>query len=293
MKPAPFDYVRAETLEHALAVLSEHGEEVKVLAGGQSLLPLMNFRLAVPSVILDIGRLDELAQLTSEGGATTIGALVRHRAMETSNIKGAAGDLFRLAGRWIGHLPVRLRGTVGGSLAHADPAAEWCSVMHVLDARVHLRSSQAERDVPITGFLEGFLTTALHADELVVRIDVPTVARTARAGFSEYSRRSGDFALALAAVVVDIDGDAIRTARITVGGGPDGPFRAQAAEERLAGASPADRVSVEEAARLAGEALDCPSTPVISPAGRRRLVRTCVLRALEQAAGTDRRGIAA
>lgn len=283
MKPPPFDYVRAESIDHAVAVLHEHGDEVKVLAGGQSLIPLLNLRLAVPSIILDVGPLSDLATAKGDDSVVTVGALVRHHDLETSTVRGAAGDLFRLAGRWIGHLPIRLRGTVGGSLAHADPTAEWCSVMHVLDARVGLRNADGRRSVPISEFFQGFLTTAVEPTDLLEVVEVPLPGSTARAGFSEYSRRSGDFALALAAALIDTDGESVTGARITIGGGGDRPVRAERAEQRLLGAPVVDPSAVAEAAQLASESIECPDTDVISGVGRRRLIRSCVARALRQA----------
>ena len=197
MKPPPFEYAAPETLDEALALLAEHGDEAKVLAGGQSLVPLLNFRLTRPSLVVDLNRLDGLDHL--EGGR--IGALVRMRHVEQE----AQQPLLRRAASLVGHAQIRNRGTVCGSVAHADPAAELPCALLALGARVRLRSARGERELPIDDFLVGTYWTALEPDELLVEIDVPEQPPGTRSAFLEHARVHGDFALAGAAVLVRPD----------------------------------------------------------------------------------------
>ena len=197
MKPPPFAYAAPRSLEEALALLAEHGDEAKVLAGGQSLVPLLNFRMTRPALLVDINRVPGLDGL--DGGA--IGALVRTRRLE----REAAQPLLRRAASFVGHPQIRTRGTVCGSVAHADPAAELPCALLALGARVRLASARGERELPIAAFLLGTYWTALEPDELVVGIDVPEQPAGTRSAFVEHSRVHGDFALAGAAVLARPD----------------------------------------------------------------------------------------
>ncbi len=194
MKPPPFEYVAPRTLDEALAVLAEYGDDAKVLAGGQSLVPLLNFRLTRPAVLVDINRVEGLGRM--EGGA--IGALVRTRRAE----RDAAEPLLRRAAAFVGHPQIRSRGTVCGSVAHADPAAELPCALLALDACARLRSVRGVRELPIGELVLGPFTTALAPDELLVELEVPARPTDSMVGFAEHARVHGDFALAGAAVVV-------------------------------------------------------------------------------------------
>jgi aerobic carbon-monoxide dehydrogenase medium subunit len=282
VKPGPLTFVRAETVEHVLDLLASHGDETRVIAGGQSLMPLLNMRLAQPSVVVDIGRLDELNTM-SQSDTVHVGALVRHRHLEQWSAPGPTAALLRAAGSHIGHLPIRIRGTFGGSLAHGDPAAEWCLICHVLDAQVHLRSASSSRSIPASEFFEGFLTTAKSDDELVIGAELPRLPHDTRVGFSEYSRRAGDFALALAAAVCRIVDDQVADARVAVGDGSTIPARSRAAEAALIGAQAGDAEAVETAVQEAVAVLEPHATPHCSPPTRRRLASACVRRAVRQA----------
>ena len=202
MKPAPFDYVRAQSVDHALAVLAEGGD-VKPLAGGQSLVPAMNFRLARFERLLDLNPLAELATIRLQAGELRIGALTRQRAIEHSSLVREHAPLLAEATRHIAHAPIRSRGTIGGSLAHADPAAEDPAVMLALDASFVLRRRQGERVVAAGDFFRGVFTTALEPDELLTEIRIPVARPGQSFAFEEHSRRLGDFAIIGVAVALE------------------------------------------------------------------------------------------
>jgi CO/xanthine dehydrogenase FAD-binding subunit len=265
VKPAPFAYEAPRSVDAALALL---GEDAKALAGGQSLVPLLNFRLARPARVVDLNGIAALAYLRRAGGVLRIGALTRQATLERSRLVARGWPLLAQAVRHVGHPAIRSRGTVGGSVAHADPAAELPVALAALDARFHLRSARGERTLGWREFFRGPLTTALEPDELLVEIEVPASPPGARAGFAEHARTHGDFAIAGAAVV--------RAGRehagiALLGAGP-APVRATDAERALlAGAGAA------EAAALAAAALD--------DGPRRALVAALVREAIEEAAG--------
>ena len=283
MKPARFDYHQARSVAEALSVLDRCGPEAKVLAGGQSLVPAMNFRLARPSVLVDINRVGELARLTDEGGALRVGSMVRHAAFEHPVDDGPLGRLLSMAARHVGHLPIRIRGTFGGSLAHADPAAEWCVIAMLLDAEMEAAGSGGARRIPAADFFRTVFTTALEPDELLVEARLPKPAPSTRVGFQQFSRRAGDFAVAMAAVALDVRGGRVAEARIALGGVSDRPVRAAGAEEALAG-GPAERGALAEAAEAAAREVDPIEDIHGSAEYRRDLVRVLTRRALEQAA---------
>ena len=283
MKPAPFEYFAPDTVEEALGLLREHGDEAKVLAGGQSLVPAMNFRLARPAVIVDIGRLGELAAIDdSAPGAVTVGARVRHLDLERNRIGGPLGRLLADTARWVGHYPIRVRGTFGGSLAHADPAAEWCVLARALDAEMGCRSTDGARTVAAADFFEMVFTTALEPHELLERVTLPRLPDSFGVGMAEFARRFGDFAIVLAVAAVDRDGEGIRSARIALGGVEGRPVLAAAAEQALAGVE-ASPDAIAAAAAAAADSVDPVGDIHGSPEYRRDLVRTMVTRALEQA----------
>lgn len=223
MKAAPFRYERPTTLDDALAVLhdaTEASEEAKALAGGQSLIPLLALRLARPTVVVDLNHLAELAAITVAGDELSIGALVRHQHLCDHPLISRHAPLLARAAGHIGHRPIRARGTIGGSLAHADPAAELPLVCQVLDASVSVASAAGgTRRVPLSEVFTGPLQTVLGPTELIVAVHVPTAAARRDAGFAELARRPGDFALVLAAAAVTIDADgSCRQASVAVGG---------------------------------------------------------------------------
>ena len=284
MKPASFEYHAPRTVEEALHLLREHQDEAKVLAGGQSLVPAMNFRLARPAVLVDIGRLGELEGIDqSDPHHVTIGARVRHLDLEHNTIGGPLGRLLAETGRWVGHYPIRVRGTFGGSLAHADPAAEWCALACALDAEMHCRSLSDTRVVGAGDFFEQMIfTTSLEADELLERIRLPKLSDACGVGVAEFARRWGDFAIVLAIAVVEREGDSIGRARIALGGVGGGPVRASNAEAALKG-RPFTAEAIAGAAAAAAEEVD-PNGDIHGSADYRRdLVRTMVKRALGQA----------
>jgi carbon-monoxide dehydrogenase medium subunit len=303
VKPAPFDYACPGTLEDALALLADGGEDAKVLAGGQSLLPAMNLRLARPSLLVDIGRVPGLDRVEVGDDAVAIGATARHRTLELDRtVPGALGHLLRDAGGLIGHVPIRMRGTFGGSLAHADPASEWPLVALAADARLEARSVRGHRTIPAPEFFVSVFTTALAPDEVLARAVLPLPSPAARAGFAELSRRAGDFALVACAALVDHSGDAAPVARVALGGVADRPVRSAAAEAVLheLAAGPATSHTVAAAARAAGAA----AAAEVEPRGdlhanadtRRALVAAMVRRAVTDAwsrGGPERAGVAA
>ncbi|MDO8212495.1 xanthine dehydrogenase family protein subunit M [Conexibacter sp. CPCC 206217] len=247
MKPAAFDYAAPRTLDEALALL-DGDDDAKAIAGGQSLVPVMNFRLATPARLVDLNGIAELTYLRRRDGALRIGALTRHATLEHSELVARAAPLLRQAVKHVGHPAIRTRGTIGGSCSHADPTAELPVALTALDARFHLRSRTGERVLEASDFFVSQLTTALEEGELVVEIEIPPLPPGARTAFEEYARTHGDWAICGAAVVVAPEHAAIAL----LGAGPT-PRRASAAEAALlAGASAA------EAAALAGALLADP-----------------------------------
>src|SRR5881628_249850 len=203
MKPAAFDYFTPVTVDEAVALLAEHGGEAKPLAGGQSLIPAMNFRLARPAALVDLNRIPELSYVRAEpdGGALVIGAMTRQRALERSDVVRRAAPLMAEAMPYVAHPQIRNRGTVGGSVAHADPAAELPAVTLALEARFRARSRSGERTIPAAEFFKGLLETALEPDELLVEIAIPHSPARSGYAFAEVARRHGDYALVGVAAV--------------------------------------------------------------------------------------------
>jgi CO/xanthine dehydrogenase FAD-binding subunit len=271
LKPAPFEYLAPRSVDEALSQL---GDDVAPLAGGQSLVPLLNFRLARPAVIVDLNGIDSLAGLGRDdaSGALRIGAMTRQAAVERSELVADGWSLLRQAVRFAGHPQTRSRGTVGGSVAHADPAAELPAALLALDAVFHLRSASGSRTVSASDFFVGPLTTVLEPGELLVEIEVPALPAGARTAFVEHARTHGDFATAGAAVVLGPNGAG---AAIAVLGVEGKPTRVRAAEYALRGGA-----SFREVADL------------ISASARddyrRALVTELVVRALTDAAGGSR-----
>jgi aerobic carbon-monoxide dehydrogenase medium subunit len=282
MKPAPFDYHAPRSVAEAVELLAAHGDDGKVLAGGQSLVPAMNFRLARPAVLVDINRIAELDFCTSADGELRIGALTRHVRFERPVVEGALGALLADVVRYVAHLPIRVRGTFAGSLAHADPAAEWCLVATTLDAEIRARGPDGERTIPAAAFFRSILTTSLRPDELLTEVRLPMLGPDWCFGFAEFSRRAGDFALSMALALLRLDGERIAEARIGIGGAGDQPLRITEAEQALAGAVP-DPKALAEAGAIAVAKVDPFADLHASVAYRRDLVRAMTRRALERA----------
>ncbi len=293
MKPPAFDYEAPTSVEEALALLAERGADGKVLAGGQSLVPLLNFRLARPEVLIDVNGLQELSYLRREEGSLRIGAMTRHAALEHSRMAAERWPILVEAMGWVAHPQIRNRGTVGGSCAHADPAAELPVVLTALDARFRVRSTRGERVLDAAEMFVGQLEPGIEPDELLIEIEVPPVAAGTGAAFVEFARRHGDFALGGVAAMVELNAEGIcRGAAISLLGAGPTPLRPGDAEAALVG-GPVDLATATEAARLA--VADASPTGDLhgSASYRRDLIETLTRRALlaagERAGGGDAR----
>ena len=282
MKPPLFDYHDPSAVEGALDLLAEHGEDAKVLAGGQSLVPLLNFRLASPDHLIDLGRIPSLAYIRRSNGVLRIGAMTRQATLEASPLVAEHWPLLTGALGFVAHAQIRNRGTVGGSVAHADPAAELPLAFTVLDATFHLRSRRGTRSVGAREFFVTHLTTAIEPDELLVEIEVPPVPAGTCWAFTEYARRHGDFALGGAAVLLTLEDGVCRRARVGLLAAADTPLRAEAAERALEG-SPISPESSAEAARAAVADINPTGDIHGSSEYRKQLIEGMVRRAIEQA----------
>jgi aerobic carbon-monoxide dehydrogenase medium subunit len=282
MKPPPFEYYRATTVEEAIALLSRYGPDAKVLAGGQSLLPMMKFRLARPSVLVDLHWVRELAYVRQASGIVAFGAMARLAGLESDQVRALCPILAEAAPH-IGHPPIRHRGTVCGSLAHADPAAELPVLALVLDAELVATGPHGARVIPATDFFVTMLTTSLDPSEILTETRFPVLRPESGWGFSELSRRPGDFAMVAAAATLQVgDAGAITMARIALGAVADRTIRCPDAEAALLGQR-GDRAAFEAAAVLASAPLTPPSDVHASSGYRRHLARVLVERALTQA----------
>ena len=283
MRPAPFDYVAPRSVDEALDLLARRGDEAKLLAGGQSLVPMMNMRLVRPALMVDLNRVAGLGALREDAGGLRLGALVRQHALERDGRVARAAPLLAEAAPVIGHLQTRARGTVGGSLVHADPAAELPACMIALDAVFHLRSARAARTCRARDFFRGLLTTALEPDELLAEIELPAPAPHSGHGFAEVARRHGDFALAGACAVLALDAAGVcRDARLVIFGAGDRPHLARAAAA-LIGERPASARLVE-VGRAGADEIDARDDLHATAAYRRHVAAGLAARALGQAA---------
>lgn len=283
MKPVPFEYRRAASLEEALALRAEHGDESAVLAGGQSLVPALNLRLARPSVVIDVNRVEELAGI-AVGDEIELRAVTRQRAAERSAALAARVPLVREALLQAAHPAVRSRGTVGGSVAHADPAAELPALMLALDARLVLQSAAGgERVVDAPDFFRGPFSTALRVGELLTAIRFPALPDGAGSAFLELSRRHGDFALVGAAAVLALRDGAVAELRVAVLGLGGGPVRVREVERAAVGGRAGEALFAEVSASI-GRALEPQDDLHAGAAYRRRCASVLVRRALETAA---------
>ena len=284
MKPAPFQYHAPTTIDEAVQTLAEvAGEDGRVLAGGQSLVPIMAFRLARPGHLVDINGVATLRRLAVDGDRLSIGACVRHAAFHKPVVDGPLGRLLATVVRHIAHYPIRTRGTFCGSIAHADPASEWCAVAAALDADMIARRAGGTRTIPAQDFFRGIMTTALDEDEILVEVRLPILPADTRFGFYEFNRRAGDFALAMALVTYRVEDGMISAARVAVGGVESQPRRIAQAEQVLAGRPP-DRAAFEAAAAAVAAAVDPLDDATTTASYRRDLAQTVTRRALEQAA---------
>lgn len=284
MKPAPFVRHVPKTLDEALRVLAEVApQDGRILAGGQSLVPIMAFRLAKPAHLVDINEVAGLEKIGSDGKLLTIGARVRHAAFHKQVVDNPLGRLLTVVARHIAHYPIRMRGTFCGSLAHADPASEWCVVAAALDATLVAKSIRGERTIAARDFFTGIMSTALTEDELLVEARLPLLAKDAKFGFNEFNRRAGDFAMAAALITYRVQAGKIAEARVGVGGAEPSPRRIADAEAALNGKTPGDNV-FRAAAEAAAKAIDPLEDHQTNAEYRRDLVRAVVRRALEQSA---------
>jgi carbon-monoxide dehydrogenase medium subunit len=284
MKPPPFEYAAPESVDDAVALLAEAGDEAKILAGGQSLVPLLALRLASPGLLVDVGRITGLDGVDVQAdGHVTIGALARQRAVERHPDVTLRVPLVAQAIPLIGHAAIRNRGTIGGSLAHADPAAELPMVALAADAVVVVLGPSGERTIAAADLFAGYLSTTIEPDEMLVGVRFPPWPARAGSDVEEFSRRHGDFAVAAvaAAVRLDDDGD-VTEARLALAGVDTTPVRAEAAEKVLAGVTPSPAVW-RDAAEVAASALTPPTDLHGTAAFRRQLVRVLSQQALATA----------
>jgi len=282
MKPAAFDYVVAESIDAAVAALAAADGEAKILAGGQSLVPMLNFRLLRPSILVDINRIPDLAFIEEGADAVVIGALTRHHRLETSPVIARHLPVVTEAMRHVAHLAIRNRGTIGGSLSHADPAAELPMLALLLDATLRVASRAGPRDVPARDFFLGPLTVDLAPDEMVTRIVLPKLPPATGWGFAEVARRSGDFALAAVAATLTLREGAIGEARIAMTGVDETAKRAGEAEALLAGRTLTPDL-VDAAAAAVRASVNPPTDLHASSDYRRHLVGVLASRALADA----------
>ena len=288
MRPPPFSYADPSTVDEALGLLAEHGDDAGILAGGQSLVPLLNFRLARPAVIVDINRIADLAYIEQRNGTLEIGALTRHRAVERSAVVSEACPLLSEAIAHVGHVQIRNRGTVGGSLAHADPAAELSAVVTALGGSLRLRSASGERTLAPGDFFESSLATAIEPGEMLVAVELPLWPAGTATCFSEFSRRQGDFALAGAGAVLAFGDDGrVERAGLALMGVGDRPFDGAAiANELLCGEKPSEAAVQAVAERVQSNVE--PLSDIHAPADYRRhlagvVTRRALLGAMQRA----------
>ncbi|MCC6779691.1 MAG: xanthine dehydrogenase family protein subunit M [Hyphomicrobiales bacterium] len=283
MKPASFEYHAPTSIDEALALLHRHGSDARLLAGGQSLIPMMNFRLVTPGTVIDLGRIPHLAYIEQDAAVIRIGAMTRQRALEFSPLIARCLPLLREAIGLVGHLPTRARGTIGGSIAHADPAAEIPMVLQALDGTVIVRGPKGERSIAAEDLFRDALTTSLAPDEILIEVRLPAMSASAGFAVEEFSRRHGDFAIAAVAVTCERINASSAKVRIATAGVMPRSTRLRAAEQVLE----SDGLSEATLARAAGRAaelVDPMSDQVASAEYRRHLTRVLCHRALLRAA---------
>lgn len=284
MKPAPFDYFAPTSVDEARGLLNQYGDDAKILAGGQSLVPVMALRLSQPSVVIDVNRLRELDYIRDDAHGLAIGAITRHRTVERSPQVREKAPLLSAAIEWIGHPQIRNRGTIGGSLAHADPAAELPALAVALDATFTVtNASGAKRTLKASDFFVSYLTTALAADDLLSEIYFPSLPAGMGWSFKEIARRHGDFALVGVAATVGLDGaGACSDVRVALFGVAPTPVRAPGAEQALLGQKPGEQAIAAAAAAIASD-IDPPADVHASAAYRVYVATNLVRQALTEA----------
>ncbi len=285
MKPAPFEYAAPSSLDEAISLLQQHGDEdVKLLAGGQSLVPLLSMRMARPELLIDLNPIDELQYIREENGGLAIGAMTRKRAVEESELVRRLQPVLLAATQLVAHPQIRNRGTVGGSMAHADPAAEYPALAIVLGVELRTAGPDGERRIAAEDFFQSYLTTALEPVEVLTEVRVPILAPGTGWSFLEVARRHGDFAMTGAAVTLRLDGrGSISEARIVLFGVGPTAVRVREVEQLVMGEQPSDRL-FQEAGRAAGEGLEDPLSDVHASAEfRRHLAQVLTARALGEA----------
>jgi aerobic carbon-monoxide dehydrogenase medium subunit len=282
MKPAKFDYHAPATVDEAVELLARYGGDAKVLAGGQSLVPLLNFRLARPAALVDVNRIAALAYVREVNGTVAFGAMTRQRTIEFSPVVAARLPLLREATRWVGHLPIRSRGTIGGSIAHADPSAEYPAVLTALGGEVVVQGPRGRRTVKAADLFETYLTTTLAPEELVVEVRLPAMPPGSGYAFEEFARRHGDFAIVGIAAMLVRDGTRCTSARLAAAGAGPVPIRLRAAEAILERDGLGD-AAIEAAAARAAELVAPDSDIHASAEYRRHLTSVLTGRALRRA----------
>ena len=284
MKPAKFEYHAPASVDEALAILGRYDGEARVLAGGQSLVPMMNFRLARPTAIVDLNRIDGLAYVEEEGVIVRIGSMTRQRQLEFDPLVAAKLPLLREALRWVGHLPTRSRGTIGGSLAHADPSAEIPMVLQTLEGEVVARGPQGERRIAAQDLFHAALTTSLDPLEIITEVRFPAMPAQAACAVEEFARRKGDFAVAAVAVMLVRDGERCAKARLATAGVGPASIRLRDAETVLEQKGLGE-AAIAEAADKAKAAVDPVSDLNGSAEYRRHLTGVLMSRAVLKAIG--------
>lgn len=281
MKPAPFTYHAPTTVDDVVALLDSE-EDPKILAGGQSLVPTMNFRLARPAALVDINGVSGLDHLTTSAGHLDVGALVRHSRFERPVEPGLLGTTLADVARYVGHHPIRVRGTFAGSIAHADPAAEWAVVARTLDATMIVLGPDGEREIGADRFFHTIFTTDLAENEILTSVRLPLFTAEHRAGFAEFARRAGDFALVMALFTCRVSDGVVRNARLGLGGVWDTPIRVPEVEAAIDGSEAGAGIAAEAAA-IAADHVSPLEDIHGSSAYRTDLVRAMVRRAVERA----------
>ena len=289
MKPAPFQYVRPSSVSDALAALARYRDDAKVLAGGQSLIALMNLRLVKPAVLVDINRLSDIAYIREENGTVAIGALTRQSAVESSGVIARQCPLMAEAIRFVAHRPIRNRGTVGGNLAHADPTSELPAVAVALDATFVARSTDGQRAISAADFFVGLLSSALASKELLTEMRIPIWPAGQGWSFMEVSPRAGDYALVGVAATLQVQEGICQAARLVYSGVGVRPARVAAAEQMLLG-GPANEATFRAAGEVAAGQVDPSSDFHATGDYRRDLVRVLTRRALMRALDRCKKG---
>ena len=287
MKPAKFDYHAPKSVDEALALLQRYAGDAKILAGGQSLVPLLNFRLSRPAALVDLNRIPALAYINEEGGQVRLGAMTRQRTIEFSPVVKERLPLLAEATRWVGHLPIRTRGTIGGSIAHADPSAEYPAVLTALEGEVVARGPGGERVIAAKDLFQTYLTTSLGVDEILVEVRMPAMPAGAGYALEEFARRHGDFAIVGIAAMIVRQGPRCTMARLATAGAGPVPVRLRAAEEILE-RDGLGEAAIEAAARRAAELVSPDADIHASADYRRHLTGVLTKRAITRALGVAR-----